>query len=159
MRFLIDNALSPALAGLLTGAGHDAVHVRSADTDFGTLLATRSAPKPSVIQFRGPGSRRPDTLAHILLSNLTQFSEGLESGSIVTLEPSRIRYARFQSAARRTNRGRPGPTGSRRISGMNDSERCCCDLRTYRLDIGTAGQDRAVPFVVPRSRGRVPSAI
>ncbi|MDO8629012.1 MAG: DUF5615 family PIN-like protein, partial [Phycisphaerales bacterium] len=66
MRFLVDNALSPALAILLEQAGHDALHVRtiqlhrsddetifdraaaedrivvSADTDFGTLLATRS---------------------------------------------------------------------------------------------------------------------
>jgi predicted nuclease of predicted toxin-antitoxin system len=115
MRFLVDNALSPALAVLLTDAGHDAVHVRSlslqhaqdvdifnraaaddrvlvsADTDFGTLLATRSVRKPSVIQFRGPGSRKPDALGHTLLSNLSQFSEALERGSIVTLEPSRIR--------------------------------------------------------------------
>jgi predicted nuclease of predicted toxin-antitoxin system len=115
MRFLVDNALSPALAVLLTDAGHDAVHVHSlglqhaedieiferagaddrvlvsADTDFGTLLASRSARKPSVVQFRGPGSRKPDTLAHILLLNLSQFSEALVSGSIVTLEPSRIR--------------------------------------------------------------------
>ncbi len=115
MRFLIDNALSPALAVLLTDAGHDAVHVRSlglqhaqdidifdrsaaddrvlvsADTDFGTLLATRSARKPSVIQFRGSGSRKPDVLAHTLLANLSQFSEALERGGIVTLEPSRIR--------------------------------------------------------------------
>jgi predicted nuclease of predicted toxin-antitoxin system len=115
MRLLVDNALSPALAVLLTDAGHDAVHVRSlglqhaqdidifdqaaaddrvlvsADTDFGTLLATRSARKPSVIQFRGPGSRKPDALAHTFLSNLSQFSEALERGSIVTLEPSRIR--------------------------------------------------------------------
>jgi predicted nuclease of predicted toxin-antitoxin system len=115
MRFLVDNALSPALAVLLTDAGHDAVHVRSlglqhapdidifdraaaddrvlvsADTDFGTLLATRSAQRPSVIQFRGPGSRKPDALAHTLLSNLSQFLEALDCGSIVTLEPSRIR--------------------------------------------------------------------
>src|SRR5262249_18851598 len=98
MRFLVDNALSPALAGLLTDVGHifdraaaeDRVLV-SADTDFGTLLATRSARKPSVIQFRGPGSRKPGALAHTLLSNLSRFSEALESGSIVTLEPSRIR--------------------------------------------------------------------
>ena len=81
MRFLVDNALSPVLATLLTQAGHDALHVRtielhraedllifdraaaedrivvSADTDFGALLANRSVQKPSVIQFRGRGKR------------------------------------------------------------------------------------------------------
>jgi len=63
MRFLVDNALSPALAVLLTDAGHDAVHVRSLN------LAARA------------GHR--DLRAG--------FSEALENGSIVTLEPSRIR--------------------------------------------------------------------
>ena len=115
MRFLVDNALSPVLATLLTQAGHDALHVRtielhqaedatiferaatddrivvSADTDFGALLAARTVGKPSVIQFRGPGSRRPDALAHTILSNLSQLTESLESGSIVTFEPSRVR--------------------------------------------------------------------
>jgi predicted nuclease of predicted toxin-antitoxin system len=115
MRFLVDNALSPVLATLLTQAGHDALHVRtiglhrtedvviferaateerivvSADTDFGALLAARTVRKPSVIQFRGQGSRRPDTLAHTILSNLSQVTEALESGSIVTFEPSRVR--------------------------------------------------------------------
>ncbi len=127
MRFLVDNALSPALAVLLVEAGHDAVHVRSlglqhaqdieiferaavddrivisADTDFGTLLATRTARKPSVVQFRGPGSRRPEALARTLLSNLSQFADALESGSIVTLEPSRVRVRALPIGGPTTN--------------------------------------------------------
>ena len=115
MRVLIDNALSPVLATLLEQAGHNALHVRaielhrsddavifdraaidnrivvSADTDFGTLLATRSAQKPSVIQFRGQGSRKPGALAQTILSNLPPLVDALQSGSIVTFEPSRIR--------------------------------------------------------------------
>ena len=99
MKFLIDNALSPVLASLLKETGYDAVHVRtvglqhanddlifdhaaandrivvSADTDFGTLLAARSTRKPSVIQFRGPGSRRPEALATLLVANLPQCAE------------------------------------------------------------------------------------
>lgn len=115
MRFLIDNALSPVLATLLSRAGHDALHVRtiglqraqdivifdkaaaedrivvSADTDFGALLAARNVTKPSVIQFRGPGSRKPDVLSRAILSNLSQLADALERGSIVTFEPSRVR--------------------------------------------------------------------
>lgn len=115
MKFLIDNALSPALAALLQQAGHDAIHVRSiglqradddviferaaienrivvsADADFGTLLALRSSRQPSVIQFRGEGSRRPDALARTLLANLPQLLDALENGSIVTFEPARVR--------------------------------------------------------------------
>lgn len=73
MRFLIDNALSPAVASHLSAAGHDAIHVRdlgmsaasdqlifdqaatddrvivTADADFGTLLALRGGLRPSVI--------------------------------------------------------------------------------------------------------------
>jgi predicted nuclease of predicted toxin-antitoxin system len=115
MKLLIDNALSPVLATRLGQAGHDALHVRSigleqatddvildraaieerilvtADTDFGTLLAARSCQKPSVIQFRGEGSRTPDALARTLTANLPQLVDALESGSIVTFEPSRVR--------------------------------------------------------------------
>jgi predicted nuclease of predicted toxin-antitoxin system len=115
MRFLIDNALSPLLATQLSEHGHDAVHVRayrlqaaddetifdraaseqrvvvSADTDFGTLLASRASRAPSVIQFRGRGSRRPADLAQILLSNLPAIADSLIAGSVVTFEPSRIR--------------------------------------------------------------------
>ena len=115
MKFLIDNALSPALAALLQQAGHDAIHVRSiglqhadddvifdraavegrilvsADADFGTLLAVRSSRQPSVIQFRGEGSRQPEALARTLRANLPQIVDALENGSIVTFEPARVR--------------------------------------------------------------------
>jgi len=115
MKFLIDNALSPSLAALLQQAGHDAIHVRSiglqhaeddvifdraaaerrilvsADADFGTLLALRSSRQPSVIQFRGEGSRKPDVLARTLLANLPQLVDSLENGCMVTFEPARVR--------------------------------------------------------------------
>jgi predicted nuclease of predicted toxin-antitoxin system len=115
MKFLIDNSFSPVLATLPQQADHDAIHVRSlglqraedaaifdraaaenqivvsADTDFGTLLAERGSQKPSVIQFRGEGNRTPEVLARVILANLPQLNDPLESGSIVTFEPSRVR--------------------------------------------------------------------
>ena len=115
MKLLVENALSPTLADLLRQAGHEAVHVRevglhhaadeeiferasiedqvlvSADTDFATLLATRSASKPSVILFRGGGSRRPEALASLILQNIPQLADDLATGCIVTFEPTRLR--------------------------------------------------------------------
>lgn len=76
MKFIIDNALSHALAKGLRAHGHDAVHVldlsldrakdevifaRAAedgrvvvttDSDFGALLVRRNENKPSLIMFR-----------------------------------------------------------------------------------------------------------
>jgi len=63
----------------------------SADADFGTLLAVRSSRQPSVIQFRGEGSRKAHALARTLLANLPQLVDSLESGCIVTFEPARVR--------------------------------------------------------------------
>jgi len=115
LRFLVDSALSPAVAEGLREAGHDAAHVRdygmageddevvfdraaqedriliSADTDFGTILALRKTPKPSVILFRLSTHHHPDHQIRLLLANLTDFSVDLERGCIAVFEDTRIR--------------------------------------------------------------------
>jgi predicted nuclease of predicted toxin-antitoxin system len=115
MKWLVDNALSPAISDRLSAAGHDAVHVRalalhaatdevvfqtavdqervliSADTDFGALLTLRKAGRPSVVLFRRGAPRRPDEQAALLLANLPSVARDLEAGAIVVFHKDRIR--------------------------------------------------------------------
>ena len=122
MKSLIDNAVSPRLAAGLREAGHDAVHVRdlglaaaadeelfelaarerrvlvSEDTDFGTLLALRGSPAPSVLLFRHMPDRSAAGLLAILLTNLAAIEAPLAAGSVVVIEPSRIRVRRLPIA-------------------------------------------------------------
>jgi len=115
MRFLVDNALSPDVAAGLCAHGHGAVHVRdvsmaaatddvifdyaaqedrvvvSADTDFGTILASRQTTKPSVILFRGATTRRPADQVVLLVGNLPNIESDLLTGAIVIIEPNRTR--------------------------------------------------------------------
>ena len=115
VRFLIDNALSPELARILSDAGHDAVHVRdyglhgaedlvileragiedrvvvSADSDFAMLLAVSRRGKPSFILFREAAIIRAQDYATRILESLPSFEREIEAGCVVTFRRGRIR--------------------------------------------------------------------
>jgi predicted nuclease of predicted toxin-antitoxin system len=119
VKFLVDNALSPFVAEQRRLHGHDAIHVRdldmqaasdetvfaraasddrvivSADTDFGTLLATTERSKPSVILFRRETRRSPGKQAELLLANVAAIEKAAIAGSIIVFDETRIRIRRL----------------------------------------------------------------
>jgi predicted nuclease of predicted toxin-antitoxin system len=123
MKFLVDNALSPDVAALLTAAGHDAVHVRSlalqtatddvvfraaidqqrvlvsADTDFGTILTMRQQNQPSVVLLRHGVPRHPAEQVALLLANLPTVAADLDAGAIVVFRRDRIRVRRLAQSS------------------------------------------------------------
>jgi predicted nuclease of predicted toxin-antitoxin system len=115
LRFLVDNALPPGLAQILTNAGHEAVHARdygmqaaedvsvlerarlegrvvvSADSDFATLLALQEASHPSFVLFREANAASAEQYANLLLSNLPGLEAELSRGCVAVFRADRIR--------------------------------------------------------------------
>ena len=63
----------------------------SADTDFATLLAARKARSPSLVLFRHGSQHRPIDQIALLTANLPRLEHDLDEGSVVVIEPERIR--------------------------------------------------------------------
>lgn len=119
MRLLLDENLSEKLVPLLVAGGHDVVHVRqlglagtldpdvldhakrderilvSADTDFGTLLATTHATSPSFVLIRRLVGRRVHEIARVVIDNLSDVEEDLLAGAVVVFGDETMRIRRL----------------------------------------------------------------
>ena len=106
--------LSPRRIAAFREAGHDAVHrtsvgapdapddailswarnedriVFTSDLDFGTLLATTGATKPSVVQLR-TGANLPSRIGALVRQVLQETEADLLRGALVTVEDDRVR--------------------------------------------------------------------
>jgi predicted nuclease of predicted toxin-antitoxin system len=123
VKFLIDNALPPSLADLLTAAGNDAVHVRSyqmqaakdeeilararleervivsADSDFGMLLAAQDAEQPSFILFREPNLLIAADYFEQLSAALPALAPALSNGCVAVFRNRRLRVRKLPLSA------------------------------------------------------------
>ena len=115
MKILVDNALSPLLAELLSSQGIDAVHLRdilpvdasdfvvfdlaqsegriilSADTDFGAILANRNESHPSFVLLRHDTPSLPQQQVLLVLKTLEHAKNDLQSGCIVSVNRGHAR--------------------------------------------------------------------
>jgi predicted nuclease of predicted toxin-antitoxin system len=119
VRFLIDNPLSQRVAEGLAKHGHETEHVATiglrdaedtqiaehaksvgavvitADSDFGTLASLTHGTSPSVILLRGRIPSDPASQVRLIVANLPNVEEALDTGAIVIIEPGRIRVRRL----------------------------------------------------------------
>jgi len=77
------------------GAGPDHRTVISADSDFGTILASTRAPGRSVLYIRRIQGRRVEDLADLVIDNLEIIESALHEGSIVVLGEGSARIRRL----------------------------------------------------------------
>lgn len=67
----------------------------SADSDFGTILASTRAVRPSVLYIRRVQGRRVDQLAELIVGNLELVEQALEEGGLVVLGEGNARIRRL----------------------------------------------------------------
>ncbi|HRJ40778.1 MAG: DUF5615 family PIN-like protein [Caldilineaceae bacterium] len=125
MKLLLDQGLPRGAAGLLREGGIDTVHtgeigyataqdgeiverarqenrvVVTLDADFHNLLALSGASGPSVIRIRMEGLKAI-ALTRLLQRILAEWTEELEIGVLLTVQPDRIRVHRLPVLGRRS---------------------------------------------------------
>ncbi|MBW4636463.1 MAG: DUF5615 family PIN-like protein [Iphinoe sp. HA4291-MV1] len=118
MKLLLDQGLPRSATALLCEAGINTIHVAeislsaaedidilqkareeerivvTLDADFHALLALAEAISPSVIRIRIQGLRA-QALTDLLLKVINECEQDLKQGTVVTVEPSRIRVRRL----------------------------------------------------------------
>jgi len=113
MKLLLDQGLPRETAQILRAQGLDVLHVSeiamaraddlavlqkaravTLDADFHSALALSGQASPSVIRIRIEGLRA-DRLAAVLIDVIAETHEALESGSLITVQPYRIRIRRL----------------------------------------------------------------
>ena len=114
MKILIDMNISPDLVKVLNNSGFEAIHwsevgaanapdreitawaknnsyaILTHDLDFGTILAVSQASAPSVIQIRTQ-NLLSSNFKTLLINVLRQFTNELENGALITVEPNRAK--------------------------------------------------------------------
>ena len=114
MKIIVDMNLAVRWAKMLTDKNINAIHwntvgahsasdeeimsyarqngfsVLTNDLDFGAILSSTRASKPSVIQIRSDDTR-PETLIDRVVDILLRFSDSIEQGTLITIDSRKAR--------------------------------------------------------------------